>query len=484
MKFSLLPIVHRLLVLAGLISLAQPAPLTAEGLRAGAATSNITPPLGVPIVGGFAPFPATHVHDELHARCLVVADGKTTIAIVICDVLGMNSNVTQEARRLIEQATGIPANHVLVAATHTHSAGSALGEKRYEYLAELNDYQKFLARRIADGVQRAHNLLRPAELAFGTVEAPEHVFNRRWIMKDGTAPVNPFGKIDKVKMNPPRASENLVEPAGPTDPTLSFVAFREPGGRLISLLAAYSLHYVGGVKGAAISADYFAVFCEALKRLQPDPPTPAEAPFVALLANGTSGDINNNNYAVPGEKHAPYEKMTLVGEDLAQKVNAALAKVEWKAEASLDARYVEIDLKRKPLSDELRAWAKKTLDETGRLPGKVNLSNIYAQRVETMAALDPDVKVPLQHLRIGDIGIGTFPTETFAETGLEFKERSPVKHPFMIELAHGYMGYLPTPRHFALGGYETWPGTNHLEPEASVKMLDALLDLARQSLQK
>jgi hypothetical protein len=42
------------------------------------------------------------------------------------------------------------------------------------------------------------------------------------------------------------------------------------------------------------------------------------------------------------------------------------------------------------------------------------------------------------------------------------------------------MGYLPTPRHFALGGYETWLGTNRLEPQASEKMLDALLEMAAE----
>ena len=86
--------------------------------------------------------------------------------------------------------------------------------------------------------------------------------------------------------------------------------------------------------------------------------------------------------------------------------------------------------------------------------------------------------MPLQVLRIGEIAIGTSPCETFAEIGLEFKRRSPLKNSFMVSLAHGYIGYLPTPRHFELGGYETWPGTNFLEPEASVKMLDALEEMA------
>ena len=66
--------------------------------RAGAAASNITPPLGSPIVGGFLPFPATHVHDELHARCLVLDDGKTKLVFVVCDLLGIDRSVSDEAR--------------------------------------------------------------------------------------------------------------------------------------------------------------------------------------------------------------------------------------------------------------------------------------------------------------------------------------------------------------------------------------------------
>jgi len=222
--------------------------------RAGAATSNFTPFLGGAIIGGFSPFPSTNVHDELHARCLVLDDGKTKLAIVVCDLLGISQAVSIEARKLVEAATGIPSANTLISAVHTHSACSALGE-RFKYDQVLDEYQAFVARRIADGVKCAANRLRPAELAFVTAEAPEHVFNRRWHMQPGTAPVNPFGKIDKVKMNPPGGSPNLIEPAGPTDPTVSILSLREPGGRPIAVFATYSLHYVGGVRHGDISAD-------------------------------------------------------------------------------------------------------------------------------------------------------------------------------------------------------------------------------------
>ncbi|MCI0360258.1 MAG: neutral/alkaline non-lysosomal ceramidase N-terminal domain-containing protein [Planctomycetaceae bacterium] len=447
-------------------------------LKAGAATSNITPPLGQDIVGGFAPFPSKHVHDELHARCLVLDDGQKQLAIVVCDLLGIHRIVSDEARRLIEKQAGIPLGQVLISATHTHSASSALGKDRFRHDQTLDDYQRFVAQRIADGVVRARNLLRPAELGFGTAQAPEHVFNRRWHMKAGTVPDNPFGTIDLVKMNPPAGSPNLTEPAGPTDPTISFLAIREPGGKPISLFAAYSLHYVGGVGNGHISADYFAMFCEHLERLlaaeRQDPP------FVALLANGTSGDINNINFRQPRPARQPYEQMRHVAEDAAEKVHAALAKVEYRREIALDARYREPALAwRRPSAEQIE-WAKKTIAAGPKVPGRTDLSVIYADRALDLAEYPETTTVPLQVLRIGDVAIGSMPCEVFCEIGLDFKDKSALKPAFMVSLAHGSYGYLPTPRHHKLGGYETWLGTNRLEIEASDKMLSQLIEMTTE----
>ena len=83
-------------------------------------------------------------------------------------------------------------------------------------------------------------------------------------------------------------------------------------------------------------------------------------------------------------------------------------------------------------------------------------------------------------LRIGDTVIAGTACEMFAETGLEYKQRSPFAQSFMVSINHGYMGYLPTPRHFELGCYETFPGVNVLEPQASVKIMDALLAMTKE----
>jgi hypothetical protein len=442
--------------------------------RAGAATSNITPALGSAIIGGFLPFPAANVHDELHARCLVLDDGKTKLALVVVDLLGFHYNVSHEARKLIEQECGIPPANVLISAIHNHSAASALGEKHFDFPQKIDAYQTFVARRIADGVKCAVNRLRPAQVGFTTAQAPEHVFNRRWFLKPGAMPPNPFGGIDQVKMNPAAGSADLVKPAGPTDPTVSILAVREPDGRPIAVYSCYSLHYVGGVAHGDISADYYGMYCQRLERLlhgnQQDPP------MVAMMANGTSGDVNNINFLHPRPPKKPYEQMRFVADDLAAKVHAALAKVKYQDRLTLAARYREPVIATRRPSAEQMAWAKQLLAK----PGKPDIPRVYAQRFEALARGAASVPTPLQVLRIGDVCIGSMPNEVFCEIGLEFRQRSPVQPAFLVSLAHGYFDYLPTPKQHELGGYETWLATNRLEPKASEKMLGALLEMAAE----
>ena len=403
-------------------------------------------------------------------------DGKSKLALVVCDLLGLHYSVSKAARERIEKATGIPASHVLISGTHTHSASSALGQKTYEQDPSLDDYQEFVVMRIADAVQRAANTLRPAELAFVQVDIPEHLNNRRWFMRPGSMPENPFGDAnDRVKMNPPAGSPNLVEPAGPIDPQVSFFAVREPAGKPISVFAAYSLHYVGGPENNAISADYFGVFCGELARLlgadRLDPP------LVAMLANGTSGDINNINFRNPRPRKPAFEQTRYVANDVAAKIYDAMLSASYGREVTLDARYREVPvIWRHPTAEQV-AWANKTLADPDKSPKRVT-SRVYAERFLRLAEYPESGTIPLQTLRIGSTCIGTMPCEVFAEIGLDFKQRSPLKPAFMVELNHGYYGYLPTPRQFDLGGYETWLGTNRVERTTSDKLMAQLLEMA------
>lgn len=471
---------------------AAPAAEARTGFRAGAATSNITPPLGALRAGSFAPYPTTHVHDELHARCLVLDDGKTTLALVVCDLVGFHRSVSVAARRLIAQFTGIPPEHVMISATHTHSAGTAMGTTRYTNEQELDDYQRFLARRIADGVQRAKNLLRPAEIAFGKADAGDNVRSRRWHLRAGKERVDHFGRTNYVwKTSAP--NDPFTKPAGPVDQYVYFIALREPGGPPIAVYSAYSVHYVGDTGAGHISADYFGMYCEQLRQRLASPEQ--DPPFVALMANSTSGDIGPNNDIFRDLKgpRGEYQRPRFMAKDLASRVEQALAKVTWQNAPRLDVRFREISLAWRPIEPELLAWAKDVEARAPRLPeGDIPIGArwpttrpfiaplSYAGRLQALAAVTEPAKVPLQVLRIGDICIGSTPCETYTEIGLAFQRRSPFANTFMVELNHGYLGYLPTPRHFALGGYSTWPGTNYLEPQASEKIVDHLIAMTHE----
>ncbi|MFM7167462.1 MAG: hypothetical protein ACKO3T_19640, partial [Planctomycetaceae bacterium] len=331
----------------------------------------------------------------------------------------------------------------------------------------------FVISRIVDGVQRAVNLLRPAELAFGTVEIGEHVFNRRWFMRDGYEATNPFGGVDRVKMNPPAGSAQLDHPAGPVDPVVSVLSVREPGGVPIAVYAAYSLHYVGGVGNGHVSADYFGMFCEALGRRHAS--SEQSIPFVAMLANGTSGDVNNINFRNPRPGAPAYQQMRVVAEDVAARVQGILGGLEYRRELSLSGRMSEFSVGWRVPTGEQLAWAAECLAEPEPVPGRTDLPRIYAGRVRSLEPQPAVAPVPLQVLRIGDVRVGTMPCEVFCEIGLEYRRRvSGTGGGFLVSIAHGYYGYLPTLEQHQLGGYETWLGTNRLVPAAAGQMLDEL----------
>ncbi|HOZ47080.1 MAG TPA: neutral/alkaline non-lysosomal ceramidase N-terminal domain-containing protein [Candidatus Hydrogenedentes bacterium] len=461
-----------------------PAPVHAEEatapvFKAGAATCNITPPLGSSIVGNWESPEATYIHDDLHARCLVLDNGERRLAIAICDNLHIDQATYDEARKQLADKTGMPPEHILMASTHTHSGPPSI-QGRVVPGDELSEYQRFLVNRIVDGVMCAINNLEPAQIGWGSAEEPTQVFCRRWHLSDPTLMTNPFGGQDKVRMNPPRGHEALVKPAGPTDPEIVFLSIRSADGRPIALLANYSLHYVGGVPKGHISADYFAVFADRIQQLlgadRQDPP------FVGILSNGTSGNINNINFRDPQPAREPYEQMRFVANLVADKVFQACQSIEYHDQARLDGRLSELSLDARKPDEATLEWARaiqaKPEDQTELK------ERIYARRAIGLQDVPDKVDVWLQTLRIGDVGIAAIPFETFSETGLYLKEKGPLPVTFTISHANGAYGYLPTPAQHELGGYETWLGTNRVavdsEPAIVARILEQFAELVKE----
>ncbi|MBS0263512.1 MAG: neutral/alkaline non-lysosomal ceramidase N-terminal domain-containing protein [Planctomycetes bacterium] len=449
--------------------------------RAGAFAQPISPTkFPAPVNGNMKGAFATSIHDPMHARCLALHDGKTEIVFCIVDACAIPRDVCDRTRELASQQTGIPADNILISATHTHSAAALTPLFQS---APDPDFVDALPERLAAGIARAHAQLEPAEIGWGQGSDPSQVFNRRWLVKPGEAYENPFGgKTDRARMNPGYQNPTVSRSFGRVDPAVAVLAVRSAADkRPLALFANYSLHYVGG--WPAISADYFAAFAAEIgQRLHADDGRYANKPaFVGAMSNGTSGDINNVNFGgpPPGPRQ-PGEQIQVVARSVAEAALQAYGKIQFKSHVPLDVLAGELELEvRKPSADELQQ-ARDLLEKTPKdSDGQYgSMPAIYARETVLLEAYPERVSVKLQVLRIGDLSVAAIPSEVFVDVGLDLKKRTPFAQHFTISLANGYNGYLPTAEHHQYGGYETWRArSSYLEVDAAAKITLRLIEL-------
>jgi hypothetical protein len=446
----------------------------ARTLHAGAATANITPALGCSLAGGMTDRTGVEVHDELLAKALVLDNGNARVAIVTVDSCAIPASILDAAKVQIAAHTKIPASHALIAATHTHSAPPAT----HLFQSKPDPkYIDFLTSRIADSVRLAVNRLERARIGWGVGREPRCLFNRRFRMKPGTIAADPFGGTsDSVKMNPGAGNPNILEPAGPIDPDLGLIAVHSVEGRPVALLGNYALHYVGGTGPGHISADYFPVWGEALLRRAG---IPGRLP-ITIMSNACSGNINNVDVRAPSQTLPPYRRIEQVCDILAAESLRVWREINYADSIELNGSVEMVDLGvRRPSASEVAA-ARKRLEsappEESTRDHYRDIGHIYARETLLMEQYPKSMAVPIQALRLGQLGIATFPGEAFTELGLAVKAKSPFQATMAIELANAYHGYIPTVEGHRQGGYETWRAkSSYLEVEAAPKMTAAAL---------
>ncbi|MFH1567540.1 MAG: hypothetical protein ABIL09_06010, partial [Gemmatimonadota bacterium] len=201
-------------------------PRATEALRVGAGSAVITPDLGAHLAGYFEARRAAAVHDDLGARALAFDDGRTRAALVICDLICLPAEVVAQVRAAAAAASGIPAAHVMVGATHTHTGPQTrLTHLQEEEGGPTRRWLSAFPERAAVAVQTAVADLEPCAAAWASAAEDRIAFNRRYRMKDGT-----------VRTNPGQQHPDILGPAGPIDPEVGVAAFRRQGGNLKALL--------------------------------------------------------------------------------------------------------------------------------------------------------------------------------------------------------------------------------------------------------
>lgn len=457
--------------------------MSADRLLAGAAKVNLTPPLHIPYLG-FDPRQGVFegVHDPLFARAAVFETEGAAVALVSADLLGLSTDLFGPGRDFIAEVRARAAEEIdlrpdgiLLATTHAHSTPETYGITRIWEREDCAAWIETLAAQLAGAVQQAWRDRRPARLSHGAGKIVGMSGNRR--MRDEQ------GRLFSTNRKPPDA---VIVDRGALDESVTvLLAERDDAPPIV--VANFACHPVTVQVQELVSADFPGVGTAVVER------TMGEG-SCCLFLQGAAGDINPIR-----DDSRDWRDVETYGLMLAGGILHAVgqARLQTPCEAPV------IDVRREVL--ELQAREAPTLEEAqpaldvaeGALAEVTRDDPEYARRfgaarsareTHRLAQFGRDpVRVEIQALRIGDVGVVGFPGELFCALGLQVKEQSPTPVTMIAECANGCAGYLIPREQWEFGGYETglgaWcrlaPGGPERAADVASTALSALFATAR-----
>jgi hypothetical protein len=437
-------------------------------LLAGTAEVVITPPVGTFLEGyGARTSGSVGVHDDLYARAIVVDDGATQVAIVSCDLIGIDRHTTASVRALVAQATEIPAENVMVAATHTHAG--PVGMHRHDD----GPLREVMNRMIAGAVEQAWREKRPAVLKAGRGSVDTVSQNRR---DPGLAPNDVLRVL-------------LFDAASHKDP---------PVASIVNFACHPTVLYHTNMQ---ISADYPGFATNTVRSV-----VGGARP---LFLNGACGDVNPSWIE---QDYAEAERVgSIVGAEAGRRLqelrplghehrtwnirwNELIAKPVTtgdliEPQVRVARRDVRVRLRALPPADEYG----RRIDALERDLAAIPSSDIEARRrlVEQVTRLGgergvaaflrgpSEMNVEVQAISFGkECVVLALPGEFFVETARAIEQAAGLRHLLVACYANHHVMYV-VPRHeFERGGYE--PGVAILDEDAEEEFRRAAIDLLRE----
>lgn len=437
----------------------------ARGFAAGAAQVDVTPRKPLFLYGyPHVPRISEGVHDPLLASALYVDDGRSAALFIACDVIWVPREPAQRARQRIEQVTGVPAGHIMVSATHTHS-GPVTG-------AVLSN--------AADPVVPAPDAEYMRQLEDGIVEAAAQAWRHRTPATLATAVADGSG-----------LGTNRRDPAGPSLPDVPLLIARDAGNQqFLAVMAVCAMHpTVLHEDWRQISGDFPGLARQWLQQNAIGGP----CPFIYHM--GASGN-QSPRHVVAGNT---IEEAQRLGEHLGRAVAAAID----RATVMPAHEQPMIEVRRSLLDLPVRSMPSVATAQAACQAARQRFEQLQKQRAPktairtaecdwfgaeetlTLAQAATDGKLAraarsslpaeVQAIRIGAMTFVGWPGEVFVEFALRIKQRHP--NAAIITLANGGLqGYLVTREAAQEGGYEA---SNALfaSPDSGDRLVEATLEL-------
>ncbi len=430
-------------------------------MKAGFCSIDITPPVGTPLAGFAARAGVSRgIHDGLRAKA-VAFEGDAAAALVCADLIGVPGGIVEAVRAEAQRRTGIPPGAVMIAATHTHSGPNLEGGFADQGTA-AEHYIRTLVDDLAGAVSAAWDSRGPAAVGVGS------------------------GTVAGIGRNR-RSADGF-----PVDPQVGVLRVLPDSGSPGAVIVNYTCHAVVlGPDNLLISADYPGCAMGFLEAC-------SGAGLLAAFTNGAAGDVNTGHsadlsalgYPIPGRT---FERAGALGTMLGCEARKVMESIECSRNATVRVARAEVTLAGKDLPPI--AEAEKTLLRAAEILRraleagasedvlvKARVGELYARllvhRIREGRGGRPSgpVRIELQGIRVGDAAFLAAPVELFVRIGLAVKERSPLRHTFIVGYANGDLGYLLSADAFAEGGYEVVSST--FAPEAADAMEQGLARLA------
>ena len=425
-----------------------------SSFQAGFSRVNINPPLGIGVYGYYVPRFAEGFLDDLEASVLALQCGDTRILMINVDNCGIEKDTMDEYRSRIQQGTGVAAENMFIASSHTHTGPLVKPTDAFNAdEAPINWYRDFLGQRLVDAAVLALQDLKPAKMGFIVGYAPERVaYIRRYKMKDGS-----------TWTCPPINDPNIDHPIGTLDQRVNVLRFDREGAETV-VLVNYGVH-TDTVNGEMLSADWPAWMAKTLDKALDGVKCMficgAQGDVGSTNVHPSGGDMNDTEISFDNEMKSP-GMARFVGRALAGTVLQVYDKVNYvdDVDISITNDYIKVPsnmptAEQLPLAKEYKAYHDAGRDDL--IPyTAMELTTVVAEAIR-MCELEngpEDFTVRLTGVKLGPVALVGIPGEPFTDVGVAIKDTPGWELILPCALTNGYLGYFPMQSAFDEGGYE------------------------------
>lgn len=462
-------------------------------MKIGFSRIDITPPLGIQMCGQLFEYRAKGIESNLYAAAMYLEDGANQVALISCDVLVISNEAAARIRAAVEKSSQIPAENVIVCATHTHSGPVTMDvfgmNENYEYILRMNKC-------IVEAVSRARADACDGQLRIAGDELPGYAFNRRFIMSDGTIETHP------LKMDP-----HIVRPEGQDSKDLSVFYAADLTGAPLGAIVVFGCHAtVMKRDNQLISSDFPGKVVEFVQgKLGNDVPV--------LFLQGPCGNICQVNPLDSSRREVGLEWAKKMGRTIGQRAVELIDNKTTDTVGPVRVLTKTINLPRRAIDPDLVDWANKHRSIEAETPflsdygaeiygqikkPKISLAelfrtpfwaNFYANEIKTLEKYrrqQPEMPFTIKVTAQDNWAMVSLPCELFVVWNARICQESPFDFTSVVELANGWNGYIPAGEDFQRkGGYETKEVTSTLlVPGAGNMILEAVLELLEKAKNK